>query len=186
MILLVLGLCVFVGIHLVPTFASARQHLITRFGAGAYKGAFTALSFLGLILLIIGKANAEFIPLWTPAAWGARAAMFLMPFSFMLLAAAYLPSNVKRLTAHPMLYGVIFWSAAHLVANGDLASVILFGGLGLFALFDIWSANRRGAAPSGTVQPISRDLAVATLGLIAYGAVLFLHPYLFGVRALAV
>lgn len=185
MALLVLGLFVFVGIHLVPTFASARQRLITRFGAGAYKGGFTVISFIGLILLIIGKANAEFVPLWTPATWGARAAMFLMPFSFMLLAAAYLPSNVKRLTAHPMLLGVTLWSAAHLAANGDLASVILFGGLGAFALFDMWSANRRGAAPSRVAQPITRDLAVVGAGLVAYGAVLFLHPYLFGVRAVA-
>lgn len=185
MTLLVLGILVFVGIHLVPTFTSARQNLIARFGMRAYKGGFTALSFVGLILLIIGKANAEFVPLWTPATWGALAAMLLMPFSFILLVAANMPSNVKRLTAHPMLLGVTLWSAAHLASNGDLASLALFGSFAIFALFDMWSANRRGAAPSKTAYPISRDIVVIAAGLLAYGVVLFLHPYLFGVRVIA-
>lgn len=184
MILLVLGILVFVGIHLVPTFASTRQNLITRFGMRAYKGGFTVVSFIGLILLIIGKANAEFVPLWTPATWGARAAVLLMPLSFILLVAANMPSNVKRLTAHPMLLGVTLWSAAHLASNGDLASLILFGSFGAFALFDMWSANRRGAAPSKTAYPITRDIVVVAIGLLAYGVVLFLHPYLFGVRVM--
>lgn len=185
MTLLVLGMLVFVGIHLLPTFASTRQNLIARFGAGAYKGGFTAISFIGLILLIIGKANADFVPLWTPATWGAYVALLLMPFSFILLTAANMPSNVKRLTAHPMLLGVVLWSAAHLASNGDLASLILFGGLGVFSLFDMWSANRRGAAPSKVAYPITRDIVVVAVGVLAYAAFLFLHPYLFGVRIIA-
>ncbi|OGB20555.1 MAG: hypothetical protein A3I66_05750 [Burkholderiales bacterium RIFCSPLOWO2_02_FULL_57_36] len=184
MTLLVLGILVFVGIHLVPTFASVRQNLITRYGAQAYKGGFTVISFIGLILLIIGKAKADFVPLWTPATWGAQVAMLLMPFSFILLAASNMPSNVKRLTAHPMLLGVTLWSAAHLASNGDLASLALFGGLGAFALFDMWSANRRGAAPSKVAYPITRDIVVVAVGVLAYGIFLFLHPYLFGVRVI--
>lgn len=184
MTLLVLGLLVFVGIHLVPTFASTRQNLIERHGLRVYKAGFAATSFIGLILLIAGKANAEFVPLWIPATWGRHAAMLLMLFSFILLASAYMPSNVKRLTAHPMLLGVTLWSAAHLTANGDLASVILFGGLGAFALFDMWSANRRGAAPSSKPFPLSKDAIAVAVGVLAYAAILFLHPYLFGVRVI--
>ena len=184
MTLLVLVMFVFVGIHLVPTFASSRQSLIARLGVSAYKGGFAAVSFIGLILLIIGKANADVVPLWIPATWGRHAAMLLMLFSFILLVAAYMPSNVKRLTAHPMLLGVTLWSAAHLVANGDLAAVILFGGLGAFAVFDMWSANRRGAAPSKVAYPIAKDAIVVAVGIVAYGAVLFLHPHLFGVRVI--
>ena len=184
MTVLVLGLLIFVGIHLVPTFASTRQRLLARFGTGAYKGGFTAISFIGLILLIFGKAYADFVPLWTPPTWGRHAAMLLMLFSFILLVAAYLPSNFKRLTAHPMLFGVMLWSVAHLLANGDLASLILFGGLGAFALFDIWSANSRGATPSKRTYPFTRDAAVVAVGLLAYVALLFLHPYLFGVRVI--
>jgi uncharacterized membrane protein len=184
MTLLVLGMLIFVGIHLVPTFASTRQSLIARFGAGPYKGGFAAISFIGLGLLIAGKAYADAVPLWTPPAWGRHAAMLLMLFAFILLVAAYLPSNVKRLTAHPMLFGVTLWSAAHLLVNGDLASVILFGGLGAFALFDMWSANSRGAAPSKVAYPITRDIVVVAVGLLAYVALLFLHPHLFGVRVI--
>lgn len=184
MALLVLGILVFTGIHLVPTFASTRQSLIARYGPAAYKAGFTAISLIGLVLLIVGKAYANVVPLWTPPAWGRHAAMLLMLFSFILLVAAYLPSNIKRATAHPMLIGVTLWSAAHLLANGDLASVILFGGFGAYALFDMWSANRRGAAPSRTAYPVARDILVVAIGALAYGVLLFLHPYLFGVRVI--
>lgn len=184
MILLILGIFVFVGIHLVPSFPTLRLQLIDRFGANGYKGGFAAIAFAGLILLIVGKAYAEFIPVWTPAPWGRHLAMSLMPFAFILLVAAYMPSNVKRLTAHPMLMGVTIWAAAHLAANGDLAGLILFGGLGVFSLFDMWSANKRGAAPSKTSYPLVKDLIVVVIGLVAYGAALFLHPYLSGVRIL--
>ncbi len=182
MTLLVLGLLVFIGIHLVPTFASTRQNLIERHGLRVYKTGFAAASFIGLALVVAGKAGAEFVPLWIPATWGRHAAMLLMLFSFILLAGAYLPSNIKRLTAHPMLLAVTLWATAHLAANGDLASVILFGGLGAYALFDMRSANKRGAAPSAKSFPHSKDAIVVAAGVLAYAAVLFLHPYLFGVR----
>ena len=185
MTLLVLGILVFIGIHLLPSFRFARGKLIGRFGAGGYKGMFSLVSAAGLILLIAGKAYADFTPVWTPPAWTRHLALTLMPFSFMLLIAAYLPSNIKRLTAHPMLWGVTLWSASHLAANGDLASLLLFGSLGVYALFDMWSANRRGAAPSSARYPATRDVAVVLAGLAVYVAFLFLHPYLFGVRALA-
>lgn len=181
MSLLVLGLLIFVGIHLMPTSVSIRHNLIARFGAVGYKAGFSMASFIGLVLLIIGKANAGFVPLWSPAAWGRHAAMLLMLFSFIFLLAAYLPSNIKRWTAHPMLLGVLLWSAAHLSANGDLASLILFGGIGTFALLDMWSANKRGATPSKAVYPITKDLLVVIIGILAFAAVLLLHPYLFGV-----
>lgn len=184
MIILMLGLLVFIGIHLVPSFPALRLRLIDQFGPTGYKGGFAAISFVGLALLIIGKAYAEFIPVWTPAPWGRHLAMGLMPFAFILLVAAYMPSNVKRLTAHPMLLGITVWAAAHLAANGDLAGIVLFGGLGVFSLFDMWSANKRGAAPGTTHYPLVKDLTVVVIGLAAYGAVLFLHPYLFGVRVL--
>lgn len=185
MAFLVLGILLFIGIHLLPSFASFRQRLIGRFGERAYKGMFSLVALVGFGLLIYGKARADFIPVWTPPAWGRHAALSLMPFALMLLVAAYLPSNVKRLTPHPMLWGVTLWAAVHLAANGDLASILLFGSLGIFALFDIVSANARGATTSKSTYPLTRDTAVVAIGLIAYGLLLFLHPYLFGVPALA-
>jgi uncharacterized membrane protein len=185
MVFLVLGIVLFIGIHLLPSLASLRQRLMDRFGERAYKGIFSLISLAGFGLLVFGKAKADFIPVWTPPAWGRHLALSLMPIALMLLAAAYLPSNVKRLTPHPMLWGVTLWAAVHLAANGDLASIILFGSFGVFALFDIVSANARGAAIAKVKYPAGRDLAVVAIGLIAYGLLLFLHPYLFGVPALA-
>lgn len=183
MVLLVLGLAVFVGIHLVPSVPSLRQALVARLGERPYRAVFSLVSFVGLGLLIAGKANAAFVALWQPPAAGRYVAGVLMPFAFVLLAAANMPGNVKHFTRHPMLWGVTLWAGGHLAANGDLASVILFGGLGAYSLFDMWSANRRGARKSETRYPLTRDLAVVAAGLVAYVAFLLLHPYLFGVPA---
>lgn len=185
MILLLLGLAVFIAIHWVPTRVAVRQGLVRRLGIGAYKGLFSALSLAGLIILIIGKTHADFVPVWNPPVWSRHAALALMPFSLILIAAAYMRSNFKRMTAHPMLWGVTVWAAAHLFANGDLASILLFGGFGAYALYAMRSANMRGAAPSDKHYPLANDLAVVAVGLLAYGVLLLLHPYLFGVSPLS-
>lgn len=125
-------------------------------------------------------SRAEFLPLWQPVTWGKTAALLLMPLGFVLIVAAYMPSNIKRLTAHPMLWAVALWAAVHLLANGDLASLLLFGAFGTYAVFDIWSANRRGAATTGQAHPITWDTATVAIGLAAYAATLYLHPVLFG------
>jgi uncharacterized membrane protein len=185
MTLLILGILVFIGVHLLPTFVPVRQRLIGRIGIGAYKGLFSIISLAGFVLLIVGKASADFVPVWTPPAGSRHAALAVMPFALILLFAAYLPSNIKRFTPNPMLWGVTLWATVHLLANGDLASIILFGALGAFALFDIVSANARGVTQSAKKYPMIKDAAVIAAGFIAYGALLFLHPYLFGVRVLS-
>ena len=185
MLLLSLGLVVFVGVHLVPSFPSLRQALIAQLGERQYRAVFSLVAFVGVGLLVAGKANAAFVALWQTLAAGRYVAAVLMPLAFILLAAANMPGNVKRFTRHPMLWGVTLWAAGHLAANGDLASLILFGGLGAYSLFDMWSANRRGARKSETRYPLTRDLMVIATGLAAYVAFLLLHPYLFGVSAIA-
>lgn len=184
MTLLIIGMAIFIGIHLLPTFAAVRQLLVARLGTTTYKGLFSLLSLAGLVLIVIGKGQAPFVPLWAPPDWSRHAALTVMPIALMLLVAAYLPSNIKRFIRHPMLWGVTLWAAVHLLANGDLASVILFGGIGAFALFDMWSANQRGAQPSSQPYPFTRDLLVAAVGFAAYGIFLVAHPYLFGVPVL--
>lgn len=185
MLLLVLGLLVLVTIHLVPTFSSVRESLLNRLGDAVYKAIFAAIALLGLILIIVGKSRAEFVSLWQPPVWGRHVAPVLMLIAFILLPAAYLPSNVKRFTRHPMLWGITFWSIGHLLANGDLASLLLFGGLGVFALFAMWSANLRGATRSTTKYPLTKDAIVVVAGVVVYGGFLFLHPYLFGVPVIS-
>lgn len=184
MSLLLLGLVIFIGVHLVPSFVAARRAMIDRLGAGAYKGLFSLLSFLGLALIVLGKYRAGTQPVWLPPAWGRDVAMVLLLAAFVLLAAAYMPSNFKRFTRHPMLWAVVLWSAGHLLATGDRAALLLFGSLGLYALVDMVSANRRGAHKQTATYPPARDVAVLLAGVAAYVVLLLLHPYLFGAAVL--
>lgn len=180
MTLLVLGLLLFLGIHSLPTVVPLRQKLVDRLGLKGYKGLFVLLSLAGFVLIIFGKARAPFVPLWDAPEWGRHAAMGLMPFAFILLMGAYVPSNLKRFTRHPMLWGVSFWAAAHLLANGDLASVLLFGGFAIYSLADMASENRRGVRLQAAKLSPLRDGILVVVGLLAYGIFLFAHPYLFG------
>ena len=174
--ILVTGLLIFIGIHLLPTFSALRRRLIGRLGEYPYKGLFALVALLGLALVVTGYRQAEVIPVWNPPAWGAQVVYIVMPVVFMLLAAAYVPGNIKRFTRHPMLWGVTLWSAAHLFVKGDLASMILFITPGIFALYDMASANRRGAVLMQTRKPYYFDILIILLGAVAYAAVLLVHP----------
>ncbi len=182
--LLMLGIVLFIGVHLLPSFVSARRAVMERLGPGAYKGLFSLLSLAGLVLMVVGQYRADFQPLWQPPAWGRNAALVLLLPAFVLLAAANMPSNIKRYTRHPMLWGVTLWSAGHLLANGDRASLLLFGSLGAYAVFDMLSANLRGAVKQVQVYPRVKDGVTVAAGLLVYVVLLWLHPYLFGVAVL--
>ncbi|MGH7463153.1 MAG: NnrU family protein, partial [Longimicrobiales bacterium] len=114
-------------------------------------------------------------------AWGYSLALWVMPLAFILLVEAYVPSNLKRLTAHPMLWGVTLWAGLHLLANGDTASLLLFGAFGLYSLYAMWSQSQRGVKPAETMRPVSRDIAVVAIGLGVYAAALYAHRWLSGV-----
>lgn len=138
------------------------------------------VSLAGFVLLVIGMGRAPFVPIWEPPPWAPRVAVWVMPIALTLLVAAFFPTNLKRVTRHPMLWGVTTWAAVHLLANGDLAALILFGSFGTFSLFGMWSANRRGAEISSKAVPIWRDLLVIVTGGIVYMGFLHSHAMLFG------
>lgn len=183
--LLVTGLLLFFLPHLIPSSPALRRTLVSRFGENGYKGIFSLVALTGFALLVWGKAGAPQVFVWVPPQWGRMLALVLMPFAFIGLAAMRLPTNITRFTRHPMLWGVTLWALAHLAANGDLASILLFGCFAGFSFFAMWSANRRGAVKSRVKQPFSRDLVVLLLGIVLYLAVLIAHPYLFGVQVIA-
>ncbi|MDY6993914.1 MAG: NnrU family protein, partial [Pseudomonadota bacterium] len=168
MLLLIIGLLILIGIHLLPSVPIQRQQLINRLGETVYQLIFSVIALIGLIILIMGKAQAQLIPLWQPPAWGADVALFVMPLVFILLVAAYIPSHLKKLTPHPLLWGVILWALAHLLTNGDLASIILFASLAVFSVFDIISANKRGTHRSTAYYSWINDAVVVVLGLLFY------------------
>jgi uncharacterized membrane protein len=185
MSILILGLILFIGVHALPSAPGVRQWLIGRTGEGLYKAVFSLIALAGLALIVIGKGRAETVPLYEPPSWGRIVALWAMPIAFVLTAGAFLPSNIKRYTPHPMLWGVTLWAVLHLSANGDAASLLLFGGIGIYSLYAMWSQNRRGAQRSEKTYPARRDALLVGAGLIAYAAFLALHPHLFGVPAMS-
>jgi uncharacterized membrane protein len=178
--ILILGMAIFFSVHLLPSFPTARQTLINRFGNNRYKLGFAIIALIGLALIIFGKSQAEYIHVWQPGLIGYQIAPYVILVAFIVINAMYMHSNINRFTRHPMLWGVVFWSLGHLLTNGDLASLILFGGFGLFSLFDMWSANHRGAKKSEQVYPVTKDLILIVVGVISWGIFLYLHAYLFG------
>ncbi len=181
---LIAGMVLFFTVHLIPSLVGIRSMLVTRLGETKYQALFAIVAMTGLILIIYGKSQAGVQSIWLPPDWGTKAAPVLMVLSLILLAAANMKSNIKRFTRHPMLWGVALWSAAHLLANGDLASIFLFGSFGVYALFDMFSANLRGAKKQQTKYPLAKDAIVIVAGIVAYGIFIFLHPYLFGVAVI--
>lgn len=184
MYLLLLGLAIFIGIHLVPSLGGLRRFLIGTIGEKTYKIVFALIAVLGITVITIGKKHAPFIQVWEPPVWGRDASYVIMLFAFILVTAAYLPSNIRRFTRHPMLWGVVLWSIAHLLSKGDAAAMSIFVAIGLFALFDMVSSNIRGARLAMEKLPLNRDLTVILIGVVTYIVVLTIHPAWSGFRML--
>jgi len=179
--LLIIGLIIFMAAHLLPTLPAARQSLIGSLGEKKYRALFSLVSLVGFVLLVMGKARAPFVSVYLPPSWGYIATAAIMLPVLILLPAAHMPGNIKRFTRHPMNWAVVLWAIGHLLANGDQASVILFSSFGLYAVYDMWSANKRGATRQTEKLPVKKDVIIIMAGIVTYGLIRFLHPYLFGV-----
>lgn len=190
MLVLILGLIVFLGTHAISIDRERRAALIARLGGeGAYKGVYSLASFIGLGLIFYGYGlyrESGYIQVWTPPVWTAHLSLLLMVFAFIALAAAYLPGQIKRRLKHPMLVAAKIWALAHLLANGDLGSIILFGSLLAYAVIDRIAVKRRPIQHEAqTHGGWGMDAAAVTVGLAAYVAfALWLHPLLIGVSVI--
>jgi uncharacterized membrane protein len=192
MLTLVIGLVVFLGAHSVRIVAEPwRNDQIARLGEGTWKGLYSLVSLAGLVLIVwgYGQARLEPVVLWNPPVWSRHAAAALMLPAFVLIAAGNLRgTRMKRAFGHPMVLGVKVWAFAHLLANGMLADVVLFGSFLAWAVVDYRTARRRDRA-MGVTYPqgaLSRDLIAVVIGIAAWAAFAFwLHLWLFGVRPLA-
>ena len=143
MTLLIIGIVVFLGIHLLPTVPGLRDKLAARLGENGYKALFSLLSIAGFALLVWGFATAPVIQVWTPPAWTRWVAIALMLPAFIFLVAAYVPGEIKAKLKHPFLVAIKTWALAHLIANGDLASIVLFGSFLAYAVYDRITLKRR-------------------------------------------
>jgi uncharacterized membrane protein len=188
MLLLILGLVLFLGMHSVSIVAPARRDAwAAAVGVNAWRALYSLVSIAGFVLLVIGYAEARRapVPLYFPPVWLRHVAYVLMLPVFPLIFAAYLPGRIKQALKHPMLVAVKTWALAHLLANGMLADVLLFGGFLLWAVFDRVSLGRR--PPRPMMMPLPRpsvvnDILAVVLGLALYAAtVLWLHRALIGV-----
>jgi len=186
MTLLVIGVLVWSATHLVPSVTPGiRGNLVGRLGEKPYRGLFALIILIALTLIVLGWRSAELQALYTPPLYGSVFITVLMFISFLLFAAANAPGNIKRILRHPMLTGTIVWSAAHLLANGDNRSVVLFGGIGLWALISIVTINRREGpwTRPAAVSPTKDAMTVVGTAVI-FAIVLYLHHLVLGVSAL--
>jgi uncharacterized membrane protein len=187
--ILILGLAIFVIPHVFVTRREARAAAIARFGEGTYKILFSILAIAGVVLIGIGFARyraAGLIPVWSPPDFMRHVTVALTWPAIVLVVAAYSPGNIKRTLKHPMLAGVKLWALAHLLSNGDLGSIILFGGILAWAVFDRISLKRRTdpGAPPIPVGGWGRDVTAIVVGTLLYLALGYLfHPYVIGVPA---
>jgi uncharacterized membrane protein len=188
--LLILGLAIFLGTHAFTMARGPRGRLIERIGIGPYRGLYSLVALLGVVLIAVGfgryHAN-DWIDVWSPPVWTRHLALVLVWLAFIAMAAAYLPGWIKARLKHPMLAGVKIWAAAHLLANGDFGSILLFGSILAWAVLARISVKRRdeardhGGEAASPAAWLNDALAVA----IGTGAFLvfaiWLHPLLIGV-----
>lgn len=172
MLLLVIGLLLFLGIHSVSIVnRPARDALVARIGGNAWRGAYTLVSLLGFALLVwgFGLARQQPVVLYTPPAWLRHLSWVLLLPVFPLLIAAYMRGRIKAAVKHPMLLATKLWAFAHLLANGTLADVLLFGGFLAWAIADRVSVKKRGNDPVIAQPVFAHDLIALGVGLAIYG-----------------
>jgi uncharacterized membrane protein len=185
----ILGLVVFLGAHVFVTQRDERAALVGKIGEWPYRALFSLVSIAGVVLIGYGFARyrAEgLIPIWSPPAWTRHIVVTLMWPACILLAAAYIPGNIKRVVKHPMLVAVKTWAVAHLCANGDLGGMILFGSVLTWAVYDRVTLKHRSdaGAPPIPLGGTKNDMIAVVVGTIIYLALgLVFHPVVIGLPA---
>lgn len=187
--MLIAGLAVWVLVHLFPSLLpGARQAIIDRIGNNPYQGLFALGILSGLLLIVFGWRSADPGFVYLPSFELRHAAMALMLISIILVVGANFPATrIKRFLRHPQLTGVVLWSIAHLLANGELRSLVLFGTIGAWALLSMLTINRRDGAWVKPAKPQGwgQDVVLLAAGLVAYALIVYFHQYLAGIPLMA-
>jgi uncharacterized membrane protein len=185
--IMILGLAAFLGSHAFVTMRARRAAAIARLGEGPYKGLFALISLIGLVLIVYGFAHyraSGWIEVWSPPRWTRHVTDALVWPAVICVLAAYVPGQIKRVLKHPMLVGVKLWALAHLIANGDLGSIILFGSFLAWAVYDRITLTHRSdpGAPPIPVGGYRNDfIAVAAGTLVYFALAIWFHPWVIGV-----
>jgi uncharacterized membrane protein len=192
LLVMILGLVLFFGVHTLTTQREMRAQVIAASGEGGYKIGYTLVSLLGFVLIVWGFAHYRatgMLEIWTPPTALKHLAVALMLPAVILVVASYIRGRIYTRLKHPMLAGIKLWAAAHLLANGDLGSIILFGSFLGWAVFDRISLKHRAdsGAPPIPVGGPSNDLIAVAVGIVAYLALGFaFHPVVIGVPVFGV
>lgn len=185
MLILIAGLIVFLGVHSVRILAPQwRDAQLAARGEKSWKGLYSGVSIIGFAILVYGYglARQSGSILYLPPEWGRSVLHMAMPISLVLFVAANLPAgHLKKRFGHPMLWGTIIWAVGHLLANGEAASVVLFGAFLIWATIDLMDCYRRESIDTGPAK-VWPDLASLAIGFALTGAFVgFLHEWLIGV-----
>jgi uncharacterized membrane protein len=190
--LLIVGLVVFIGIHVLTTRRELRASLIARLGEGGYKALYSLVAVVGIVLIAKGYSlyrATEWIDVWHPPLALRHLTVALMLPAVILVVASFIRGQIYAKLKHPMLAGVKLWAVAHLLANGDLGSIILFGSILAWAVYDRISLKRRTdqGAPPIPIGGIGNDAIAVAVGVVAYLALAFaFHPIVIGVPVVGV
>lgn len=184
MTLLIFGLILFIGIHLIPSFPRLREGIINTLSNSAYMGIFSALSLGSIAMVVLGLKQAPFEALYNPPGWGRHLNMLLMFLALYLFAsntAGSAPSSAKVFTAFPLSWGLMLWAIGHLFANGDLAHVLLFGSFLFYAVISIIMGKARGVKPIATKRPpLAQELVFISILVFVYMGLFWAHKYFTG------
>lgn len=182
MALIILGLLLFAGVHLIPSLTpglKAAWH--TKLGEGGYKGTFSLLLILSFVLMSMGWRSAQPELVYLPLAELRHPAMALVAVGFLLFIVSNRPSRLRLWIRHPQLTGVLLWAVAHLLVNGDNRSVVLFGAMAVWSCVEILAINRRdGVWIKGDAPGIGTELITLVITAIVIALVIAIHPYISG------
>ena len=180
MLLLALGVVLTAALHLVAAVPSLKARIKTRVGDRAYGPLFGIASIIGIAVIVIGWRASGFVPVYDPPVWGRHANFLLTLIAFICLGIFLFRGSWRQTLRFPMAFAVIFWSIGHLLANGDLASLILFGGFLVYAVLHMLIGISNGVRPSPQVRE-GHNLLSVFAGLALYGVMIQAHHALIGV-----
>ena len=182
MTLLVIGLLLWSTVHLIPSAGMPlKQAWVKKLGENGYAGSFALLIVGSMLLIIFGWRSAPVSSVYVPPEALKPLTAALMAPAIMLFVAAKHPTRLRRIVRHPQMTFVVVWSMAHLIQNGDSRSIVLFGGLSVWAILEIVFINRRdGAWVKADVPSVSVDARYLLISLVVYAIVVLIHPYISG------
>lgn len=184
MTLLIVGVIAFVGLHLIPYFATGfRTGLVEKIGIGGYRGVFALTVLASMAAIIFGWRSTLPEMAFNPPAWGFHVTPLFVLFGFILFFASQAPTNIRRMVRHPQMTGILLWSIGHLLSNGEDRSLVLFGGFALWSVVAIWGANRRDRIwQKPEKQSIIKDLITVFIAIFVFLVFMYFHEAIIGVR----